>query len=111
MKNWIVGCVCALILATAGCGGPQEPARPSEPPATAPAPAPPPPEPAPAAPVEKPATPADAPPAATAKPTAEAPADTGKTSASKYGPGIYAHFTTTKGNFIVKFFDKDAPKT
>jgi len=61
--------------------------------------------------VEKPATPADAPPAATAKPTAEAPADTGKTSASKYGPGIYAHFTTTKGNFIVKFFDKDAPKT
>jgi peptidyl-prolyl cis-trans isomerase A (cyclophilin A) len=111
MKNWIVGCVCALTLAAAGCGGPQEPARPSEPPATAPAPAPPPPEPAPSAPAAKPATPADAPPAATAKPTAEAPADTGKTSASKYGPGIYAHFNTTKGNFIVKFFDKDAPKT
>ena len=29
----------------------------------------------------------------------------------KYGPGIYAHFTTNHGNFIVRFFDKDAPKT
>ena len=44
-------------------------------------------------------------------PRSVAPADTSKPSASKYGPGIYAHFTTTNGNFIVKFFDKDAPKT
>jgi peptidyl-prolyl cis-trans isomerase A (cyclophilin A) len=26
-------------------------------------------------------------------------------------PGIYAHFVTTEGNFTVKFFEKDAPKT
>ena len=26
-------------------------------------------------------------------------------------PGIYAHFTTTEGNFTVKFFEKSAPKT
>ena len=103
MTRWIVGFVCAVALAAAGCGAPQEPAQPSNAPATTPAPAPPPP----AAPAEPPAeTPAPG-----EKPTAEAPADTSKPSASKYGPGTYAHFTTTKGNFIVKFFDKDAPKT
>ena len=26
-------------------------------------------------------------------------------------PGIYARFSTTEGEFIVKFFDKEAPKT
>lgn len=29
----------------------------------------------------------------------------------KLTPGIYAHFDTSQGNFTVKFFDKDAPKT
>ena len=106
MKRWIAGFVCAVAVAAAGCGGPQPSAPPSEPAAT-PAPAP---APAPAPPSETPAPPAEAPPSAE-KPAAEAPADTSKPSASKYGPGIYAHFTTTNGNFIVKFFDKDAPKT
>ena len=26
-------------------------------------------------------------------------------------PGTYAHFTTSEGNFTVRFFEKDAPKT
>jgi len=26
-------------------------------------------------------------------------------------PGTYAHFTTSEGDFTVRFFDKDAPKT
>ena len=26
-------------------------------------------------------------------------------------PGTYAHFTTSEGNFTVRFFDQDAPKT
>ncbi|MEO5739373.1 MAG: peptidylprolyl isomerase, partial [Vicinamibacterales bacterium] len=93
----------------AGCGGPQEPARPSEPPAATPVPAP---VPTPAPPAETPAPPpATTPPPLTEKPSAEAPADAAKSSAPKYGPGSYAHFTTNKGNFIVKLFDKDAPKT
>jgi peptidyl-prolyl cis-trans isomerase A (cyclophilin A) len=29
----------------------------------------------------------------------------------KLPPGIYARFVTTEGDFTVKFFDKDAPKT
>src|SRR5262249_40656384 len=53
-----------------------------------------------------PATPAAPTPA---KPAAAAPATA--PSASQYGPGTYAHFTTSRGNFIVKFFDNDAPKT
>ena len=32
-------------------------------------------------------------------------------SAAKYGPGVYALFTTSKGNFIARLFDKDAPNT
>lgn len=115
MSRWIVGFVCALSLAVAGCGAPQEPAQPSQPPAAAPAPTTPPPAaPAPETPapsVEKPAPPADAPAASAEKPADAGPADTSKPSAAKYGPGVYAHFTTTNGNFIVKFFDKDAPKT
>ena len=57
----------------------------------------------------KPAAPATAKPApATTTPAAPAaPAATAK----QYGPGIYAHFTTNNGNFIVRFFDKDAPIT
>ena len=113
MTRWIVGFVCALTLAVAGCGGPQqsappsEPAAPPAPPASSPTPTPPP-----AAETEKPAPPAETPAApSTEKPADAAPADTSKPSASKYGPGTYAHFTTTNGNFIVKFFDKDAPKT
>jgi peptidyl-prolyl cis-trans isomerase A (cyclophilin A) len=109
MTRWIAGFVCALTLAAVGCGGPQPSAPPSEPAATptpAPTPAPPP-----AAPPEKPAPPVETPAPPTEKPPAESPTETAKPSASKYGPGIYAHFTTTKGNFIVKFFDKDAPKT
>jgi peptidyl-prolyl cis-trans isomerase A (cyclophilin A) len=111
MKRWIVGYVCALTLGVAGCGGPQPSAPPSEPaattapPAAAPAPTPPP-----STPTEKPAPEAAAPAPSAEKP-ADAAADASKPSAAKYGPGIYAHFTTTNGNFIVKFFDKDAPAT
>jgi peptidyl-prolyl cis-trans isomerase A (cyclophilin A) len=114
MTRSIVGFVCALTLAVAGCGGPQQSAppptdttgAPPAPPASAPAPTPPP-----AAETEKPAPPAETPAPSTEKPADAAPADTSKPSASKYGPGTYAHFTTTNGNFIVKLLDKDAPKT
>ncbi len=62
---------------------------------TAPAPTPPP-----AAETEKPAPPAETPAApSTEKPADAAPADTSKPSASKYGPGIYAHFTTNQWQF------------
>lgn len=109
MTRWTVGVVCALALAAAGCGAPPEPATPSQPPAATPAPAP-----APAAPdtpAPTPAPPAATPAPSTEKPSDPAPADASKPSASKHGPGTYAHFTTTRGNFIVKFFEKDAPKT
>ena len=56
----------------------------------------------PAAPQTKPAAPATAKPAAPAAPA---------TSAAKYGPGVYAHFTTNQGSFTARLFDKDAPKT
>jgi len=35
----------------------------------------------------------------------------GQAKEKKLEPGIYAHFETTEGNFTVKFFDRDAPKT
>jgi len=113
MTRWIAGFVCAIALMAAGCGGAPEPARPAEPPAATPAPTPAPtPEAAPpATPAEKPATPAETPTPSTEKPATTPAPDPSQPSASKYGPGIYAHFTTTNGNFIVKFFDKDAPKT
>ena len=118
MTRWIVGFVCAVAMVTAGCGAPPEPARQAEPPAATPAPAPTPaapptPDPAPpATPAEKPAAPtAEKPGPSAEKPADPAPADTSKPSASKHGPGVYAHFTTNHGNFIVKFFEKDAPKT
>jgi peptidyl-prolyl cis-trans isomerase A (cyclophilin A) len=60
-------------------------------------------------PAEKPAVPET--PAPSAEKPAETAPDPSRPSAAKHGPGIYAHFTTTHGNFIVKFFDKDAPKT
>jgi peptidyl-prolyl cis-trans isomerase A (cyclophilin A) len=43
----------------------------------------------------------------------EAPAATEapKTSAAKYGPGVYAHITTNHGDMIARLFDKDAPRT
>jgi peptidyl-prolyl cis-trans isomerase A (cyclophilin A) len=57
----------------------------------------------------KPATPASptAKPKAPAAATATAPA----MSAAKHGAGTYALFTTNKGNFIARLFDKDAPNT
>ena len=113
MTRWIAGFVCAIALTAAGCGGAPEPARPAEPPAATPAPTPAPTPEAtpPAAPAEKPATPAETPAPSAEKPTAPPTPDPSKPSAAKYGPGIYAHFTTTNGNFIVKFFDKEAPET
>jgi peptidyl-prolyl cis-trans isomerase A (cyclophilin A) len=51
-----------------------------------------------------------APPARAAAPAPAAQAGAPPASA-KYGPGTYAQFATTKGNFIVRFFDQDAPKT
>ncbi len=121
MKSWILGSLCAVALMVAGCGAPQEPARPAESPAATPAPAEappatPPPAAAPesAAPVtpapstEKPAAPAEAPPAAAAKPVVEEPF---KPSASQYGPGVYAHIITNHGTMIVRLFQKEAPAT
>ena len=108
MTRWIVGFVCAIAMVTAGCGAPPEPAPQAEPPAATPAPAP-----TPAA----PPTPDPAPPAATTEkpaPSAEkpaAPADASKPSASKHGPGVYAHITTNHGTMVARLFDKDAPKT
>ena len=69
---------------------------------------------------QKPATPPTpgakpAAPAPTAKPKAPAAAAATTAapamSAAKYGPGTYALFTTSKGNFIARLFDKDAPNT
>ena len=62
----------------------------------------------PAATTAKPAAPTAKPAAATAKPTAPA---TPAASASKHGPGVYAHITTNHGAMIAKLFDQDAPKT
>jgi peptidyl-prolyl cis-trans isomerase A (cyclophilin A) len=65
----------------------------------------------PAAPTSKPAAPTTKPAATTTKPVAPATPAVPLASAKQYGPGVYAHFTTTHGNFIVRFFDKDAPLT
>ncbi len=116
MTRWIVGLMCALALVVVGCGAPPEPARQAEPPAATPAPAPTPapptPDPAPpVTPAEKPAPSAETPAPAAEKPAATAPADTSKPSASKHGPGVYAHITTNHGTMIARLFDKEAPKT
>lgn len=98
MTRWILGSIFVSVLAVGTAGAqtasPAKPAAPTAKPA------------APQTPTAKPAPPTTAKPAApTAKPAAPA------ASAAKYGPGIYAHFTTSNGNFIIKFFDKDAPNT
>src|SRR5262245_8589210 len=52
------------------------------------------------------------PPAAPAAPATAKPAGpSATTSANQYGPGTYALFSPTRGDFIVRLFDKDAPKT
>jgi peptidyl-prolyl cis-trans isomerase A (cyclophilin A) len=102
MTRWLLGPVMALILAVAPAAAQTSTAKPA-PQTQKPAPA------KPAAPATaKPAPATEKPAAATAKPVEPAaPAATAK----QYGPGIYAHFTTNLGNFIVRFFDKDAPIT
>jgi peptidyl-prolyl cis-trans isomerase A (cyclophilin A) len=62
----------------------------------------------PTTPTAKPAAPTTKPAAATAKPTAPA---TPAATASKHGPGVYAHITTNHGAMIARLFDQDAPKT
>ena len=101
MIRWIPGAVFALIL-TVACGGPAAPPEPATPATEAPE--------TPAAPESVPAEPA-APPAAEPAAPPPAAAKPAMPSAEKYGPGTYAHVTTTKGNFIIKFFDEDAPRT
>jgi peptidyl-prolyl cis-trans isomerase A (cyclophilin A) len=106
MTRWILRSFFVSALAFAyACGGETPPATPAP---AAPATAEPAPTTKPAAPTPEPATPASEPAAPATKPAADA---TPGTSAKSYGPGIYAHFTTSRGNFIVRFFDKDAPIT
>lgn len=97
MTRWLlstlIACAVATAPAVAQTAAPAKPATPQTKPAT---------------PTTKPAAPTQKPAATTSKPAAPA---TPAASAAKYGPGIYAHITTTKGNFIVRFFDKDAPIT
>ena len=102
MITWLMSTLFALAIAAgpvgAQTGTQSKPAAPQKPapPATKPA-----------APTQKPA-PATQKPAAGQKPAAPAaPA----VSAAKHGPGVYAHFTTTHGNFIVRLFEKEAPST
>jgi peptidyl-prolyl cis-trans isomerase A (cyclophilin A) len=114
MTRWISGFACALALAAAACGGAPEPARPAESPAATPAP---PTTPPPAAAPETPATPApsgEKPPAVSDAPTSVFKSTTPPVfdpSASKYGPGVYAHINTNHGLMIARLFDKEAPRT
>ena len=103
MTRWLLSPVFALALAVAPAAAQTsttaKPAPQTQKPATA----------KPAAPATTKPAPATAKPApATAKPVAPA---TPLATAKPYGPGIYAHFTTNLGSFIVRFFDKDAPIT
>jgi peptidyl-prolyl cis-trans isomerase A (cyclophilin A) len=118
MTRWILSSFAALALATAPAAfataqtsAPAKPATQTQKPTTAK----PQPPAKPGTPTAKPTTTTAKPEAATAKPAAAtaktAEPATPAASAKKYGPGIYAHFTTTHGNFIVRFFDKDAPIT
>ncbi len=95
MTRWLLNSVCALAVAVSPAAAQTattaKPAPQTQKPSTA----------KPAAPTTKPA-PATTTPAAPAAPAA---------TAKQYGPGTYAHFTTNHGNFIVRFFDKDAPIT
>jgi peptidyl-prolyl cis-trans isomerase A (cyclophilin A) len=99
IRSFLTGCVAIAIAAApawAQTAAPAKPAPQTQKPATT--------KPAPS--TTKPA-PATAKPAAAKPAAATAPAATAK----QYGPGTYAHFTTTHGNFIVRLFDKDAPIT
>ena len=118
MTRWLVRSICMLALvAVTGCGAPPAP-EPQTPPAAPQEPAvtPPPAAPAPSA-EAPPAASTDKPAAAPDKPAAPetaappAPAETAKSSAAKYGPGVYAHITTNHGTMVARLFDKDAPKT
>jgi peptidyl-prolyl cis-trans isomerase A (cyclophilin A) len=103
--KWTIGSVLALALAAGPAYGQAtgtKPATPTAKPQT-PTAKPQPPTTKPAAPTSKPAAP-------TSKPAAAASA-TAAPSAAKYGPGMYAVFTTSQGNFIARLFDKDAPNT
>lgn len=107
MTKWIFRSACALALAvTIGCGAPQEPAAPpaSQPPPAVPQ------EPA-ATPPPPAATPAPETPAPAPEPAAPPVVDTTKPSASKHGPGVYAHITTNHGVMVARLFDKEVPKT
>ena len=106
MTRSLLSLLCVLAFAASPVTAQTPPAKPAtQKPATA----------KPPAPTTKPTPPTTKPAATTAKPTAPAATTTKPTepmaSAKKYGPGTYAHFTTTHGNFIVRFFDKDAPIT
>jgi peptidyl-prolyl cis-trans isomerase A (cyclophilin A) len=108
MRWFLASCLTAALAIAPATAQTSTPAKPSTPQTQKPAPA------KPAAPTTKPApstakpAPSTAAPAAsTAKPTAPATPAT----AVKYGPGVYAHFTTNQGSFIVRLFDKDAPIT
>lgn len=100
MTRWILGSilVSALAISTAAAQttSPAKPAAPAAKPAAL------------QTPTAKPAPPTAKPSAPTAKPaTPAAPAP----SAASHGPGVYAHFVTNHGNFIIRLFDKDAPRT
>ena len=100
LERWILGSILALAVASGPAAAQTTPAGAKPKPQT---------------PTAKPATPAPQTqkpaPTPTAKPAAPAAAATPAPSAAKYGPGIYAVFTTTQGNFIARLFDKDAPNT
>src|SRR2546423_10198158 len=49
------------------------------------------------------------PPAKPAAPASQSPAPA--TPAATLGPGTYAHFVTSKGNFTARLYTEDAPKT
>src|SRR5262245_19205733 len=103
MTRLIFSTICAMAVALAPAAAqtsaPAKPAPQTQKPTTT----------KPAAPTTtKPAAPTTKPAAPTAKPAAPAAP---LPSAKQYGPGVYAHFTTNHGNFIVRFFDKDAPIT
>jgi peptidyl-prolyl cis-trans isomerase A (cyclophilin A) len=51
------------------------------------------------------------PPVKPAETAPAAPATAPASSAGSFGPGTYAYFTTSKGNFVVRLFDMDAPTT
>ena len=115
VNAWILSTILVAALSAAPVAAqtsaPAKPAAPTAKPATPTAkPA------APQTPTAKPAAPTAKPAAPTAKPAASATKPTAATavpamSAAAFGPGVYAHFVTNKGNFTARLFDKDVPKT